>query len=166
MVNYIQNITSLAGATSTLVRLVAFTGNLLNLNFDVGMNTNAIIGFPNTAGAPNQNWFLVPQSANASQFTIQSAAFPSFFVSYATAAVGDAIEKHSQVVASDSYATVFEMELVGSGPKVNLIDVASGYVLTSWDNADPVTWNDPTTPLTMENFNMPKSEMQSFTIES
>ncbi|KAE9389708.1 hypothetical protein BT96DRAFT_980602 [Gymnopus androsaceus JB14] len=40
MVNYIQNITSLAAAVS----------NLLNLNGAIGANSNTIMGFPDTRG--------------------------------------------------------------------------------------------------------------------
>ncbi|KAE9389711.1 hypothetical protein BT96DRAFT_926389 [Gymnopus androsaceus JB14] len=164
MVNYIQNITSLAGAASELVRIVTFTGDLLNLNEAVGLNTNAIIGFPNSPGHTNQNWLLIPQSTNASQFTIQSAEFSSLYISYASAAAPGAPEAQSPVIASDSFATVFKMELVGSGPAVNLVDVASGFALTSWTIPDP-TFTNPSTPLTMEGLNTPESEMQSFTIE-
>ncbi|KAJ6466982.1 hypothetical protein C8R45DRAFT_482390 [Mycena sanguinolenta] len=158
MVNFLQNLTALAGA-ATLVTISDFKNQVINLSGDGGADGNAIISFPNTPGAVNQAWLMIPQSDTT--FTLQSVGQPSFFVSYAAAAIG--LPAHSPAVASSTLPTVFTMEAVGNGA-VNLIDSVSHFVLTSWVNADPVTWTDPTTPITMENFNMPKSFMQSFTI--
>ncbi|KAF7342086.1 hypothetical protein MVEN_01795900 [Mycena venus] len=160
MVNFLHNITALAGA-ATLVKIFDFKNQVVNLSGDNDADGTAIVSFPETPGASNEDWFIIPQ-ADAATFTLQSVGQPSFFVSYAGAATQ--AFSHSQAVASSSLPTVFKMEIVGNGPVVNLIDSATNSVLTSWVNADPATWSDPTTPITMENFQMPKSFMQSFTI--
>ncbi|KAJ7918440.1 hypothetical protein B0H13DRAFT_2269147 [Mycena leptocephala] len=157
MVNFLHNITALAGA-ATLVKIFDFKNQVINLS---GTNGVTVISFPETPGADNEDWFIVPQ-VTAGTFTIQSVSSPSLFISYV-----DAVNQgpgHSQAIASSTLPTVFTMETVGSGPAVNLKDTVTNFVLTSWVNPDPVTWADPTTPITMEGFQMPKSFMQSFTI--
>jgi len=161
MVNFLHNITALAGA-ATLVKIFDFNNQVLNLAGAVGLNGVAIMGFPEVAGAANEDWFIVPQAA-VGTFTIQSVTAPSFFLSYASSASKALQGQHSQVVASTTLPTVFKMETVGSGPAVNLIDSNSGFALTSWINPDDA-WTDPSTPITMETFQMPESFMQSFKV--
>ncbi|KAJ6585727.1 hypothetical protein B0H19DRAFT_1228038 [Mycena capillaripes] len=162
MVNFLHNITALAGA-ATLVKIFDSKNQLVNLAGNVGIDGVAIFTFPETPGAPNEDWFIIPQ-ATAGTFTIQSVGQPNFFVSYATAATKAIQGDRSQVVASSTLPTVFKMQLVGSGPAVNLIDSTTGSVMTSWINPDPGVWGDPATPLTMEGHNVPPSHVQSFTI--
>ncbi|KAF7333692.1 hypothetical protein MVEN_02325400 [Mycena venus] len=161
MVNILTNITALAGA-ATLVNIVDFKKQVLDLSNSFAINGNPIISFPEGAGQTNQAWLLTPQ-ATAGTFTLQSVAAPSFSVSYTGAAAG--VAQHSQAVASNTLATVFKMTAVGNGT-VNLIDTVTGTALTSWVNANPGNWNDPTTPITMEVLNAPPSFMQSFTVQS
>ncbi|KAJ7145089.1 hypothetical protein C8R43DRAFT_1197229, partial [Mycena crocata] len=160
MVNLL-NITSLAGAL-TLVKIFDFQGHVINLSGNSGAPENAIISFPETPGALNEDWFISP--IDSSTFTVQSLADSNAFISYAGKAQGDTF--HSGVVASAALeATVFRMETVNSGAAVNFIDVSTNMTLTAWKNPDPATRTDPTTPLTMESLMNPKSFMQSFTVQ-
>ncbi|KAJ7145090.1 hypothetical protein C8R43DRAFT_1197231 [Mycena crocata] len=162
MVNLLHNITSLAGV-ATLCKILDFQNHLINLSGgNPGGNGNPIISFPETPGASNENWFIVPQTAPGT-FTIESFSQRSFFVSYAAATIG--LPAHSGALASNTVPTVFRMETVGNGPAVNLVEVSTNFALTAWNNPDPATRSDPTTPLTVEGFMNPKSFMQSFTIQ-
>ncbi|KAK7001812.1 hypothetical protein R3P38DRAFT_3404854 [Favolaschia claudopus] len=157
MVNFLHNITALAGV-ATLVNIADFKSQLINLSGSGGAVGTPIISFPRTAGAENQD------ATDGSTFTIQSLAQPALFVSYATVLGGAGTTIHSQTAGSTLNPIVFKMQTVNSGPAVNLIDTATGHALTSWVNPDPVTWSDPTTPITLENLNSPLSFMQSFTV--
>ncbi|KAJ7667550.1 hypothetical protein DFH06DRAFT_1182838, partial [Mycena polygramma] len=145
-----------------LCKIFDFKNQAVNLAFNDGMNGVPIISFPETPGAPNEDWFIIPQPSGGT-FTLQSVAQSPFFVSQAGVATGFS-GHYSQAVASSTFPTVFTMQAVNGGPAINLIDSVTGLALTSWVNPDPTTWADPSTPLTMETFNMPKSFMQSFTI--
>ncbi|KAJ7911907.1 hypothetical protein B0H13DRAFT_1875380 [Mycena leptocephala] len=131
MVNFLHNITALAGA-ATLVKIFDNKNQLVNLAGNVGVNGVVIFTYPETAGAPNEDWFLIPQ-AN-STFTLQSVGQPAFFVSSATAATKAIQGDRSQVVASSTFPTVFRMQTVGTGPAANtpgLIDSTTGSVMTA-----------------------------------
>ncbi|KAK7050542.1 hypothetical protein R3P38DRAFT_3608250 [Favolaschia claudopus] len=162
MVNFLHNITALAGV-ATLVNIADFKSQLINLSGSGSAVGTPIISFPRTAGAENQDWMIIPQ-ADGTTFTIQSLAQPALFVSYATVLGEAGPAVNSQTVGSLSNPIVFKMQTVGSGPKVNLIDTATGLALTSWVNADAVTYASPSTPVTMEALNNPLSFMQSFTV--
>ncbi|KAJ6510302.1 hypothetical protein C8R47DRAFT_1065458 [Mycena vitilis] len=129
MVNFLHNITALAGAAA-LCKIFDFKHQAVNLAFNDGMDAVPIISFPETPGAPNED----------------SVAQPPFFVSQAGAAAGFS-GHYSQAVASNTLPTVFTMQAVNGGPAVNLIDSVTGLALTSWVNPDPTTWADPTTPV-------------------
>jgi hypothetical protein len=144
MVNFLHNITALAGA-ATLCKIVDFQSHVINLSANLGSTGNAVIGFPETAGAANENvriglssnfnrptdgdscarsqWFIVPQAADGT-FTVQSASQPSVFLSYPAIALGLpslGLPAHSGVIASTSAPTVFRMETVNSGPAVKFV---------------------------------------------
>ncbi|KAF7376991.1 hypothetical protein MSAN_00117000 [Mycena sanguinolenta] len=159
MVNFLHNITALAGA-ATVCTIFDYKNSVLSIAGNVGSDNVAIGAGPLAAGALNQEWFIIPQ-ATAGTFTLQSVSHPTVFVSYAAAAVK--VAGHSQAVVSDAFPTVFKMATVAGGPAVNLIDTSTNEALTSWAVADPA-WTAPGTPLTMEALNKPESFMQSFTI--
>ncbi|KAK7001824.1 hypothetical protein R3P38DRAFT_1771122 [Favolaschia claudopus] len=118
MVNFLHNITALAGA-ATLVNIIDFKDQRINLSGASGYTVGTpVISYPNTPGAANQDWTIVPQT-DGTTFTIQSFAQPTLFVSYATVLAGAGVIHHSQTMASDaSKAIVFKMQTVGSGPQV------------------------------------------------
>ncbi|KAJ7928286.1 hypothetical protein B0H13DRAFT_1860490 [Mycena leptocephala] len=150
MVNLV-NITSLLGA-ATLVKIFDFQGHSVNLGGNNGAFSNPIISFPATPGAANENWFL--NLVNSTAFTIQSFADTNVFLSYAGLPAG--LAAHSQILASGvQQAAVFQMEVVNSGPAVNVVEVVSGAALTAWQTPDPTNHPDPSTP----------SFTQSFTLE-
>ncbi|KAJ7884245.1 hypothetical protein B0H13DRAFT_1890100 [Mycena leptocephala] len=159
MVNFLHNITALAGA-ATVCKIFDFRSSVLTIAGGLGEDGVAIQTTPTVAGATNQEWMIIPQ-ATANTFTLQSVKQPAVFVSYAAAA--RKAPGHSQAVVSDAFPTIFEMVAVAGGPSVNLIDTASNMTLTAWAKADPA-WTSTVTPLTMEALNTPNSFMQSFTI--
>ncbi|KAJ6587520.1 hypothetical protein DFH09DRAFT_1307750 [Mycena vulgaris] len=164
MVNLV-NITSLLGA-ATLVKIFDFQGHSVNLGGNNGAFSNPIISFPETPGAANENWFLnlVNSTINSTAFTIQSFADTNVFLSYAGLPAGLAV--HSQILASGvQQAAVFQMEVVNSGPAVNVVEVVSGAALTAWQTPDPNNHPDPSTPLTLESSTNHQSFTQSFTLE-
>ncbi|KAJ6579267.1 hypothetical protein DFH09DRAFT_1147942 [Mycena vulgaris] len=143
MVNFLHNITVLAGAT-TVCKIFDFRNSVMTLAGNVGEDGIAIQTTPVVAGAENQNWLIVPQ-ATAGTFTLQNVARPAVFVSYAAAA--RKVPGHSQAVASDALPTVFKMVTVAGGPAVSLIDTATNTALTAWAIADPETWTSTVTPV-------------------
>ncbi|KAJ6551003.1 hypothetical protein DFH09DRAFT_1281154 [Mycena vulgaris] len=160
MVNFLHNITALAGA-ATVCKIFDSKSSVLTIAGGLGEDEIAVLGFPVVAGAANQDWMIIPQ-ATANTFTLQSVAQPAVFVSYAAAA--RKVPGHSQAVVSDAFPTIFKMVAVAGGPTVSLIDTATNTALTAWANADPATFTFQGTPLTMETINVPHSFMQSFTI--
>jgi hypothetical protein len=54
MVRFLHNVTSLAGV-STLCKILDFKNQTVNLSENLGISGNAVISFPQTPGAPNQN---------------------------------------------------------------------------------------------------------------
>ncbi|KAJ7026558.1 hypothetical protein C8F04DRAFT_1190370 [Mycena alexandri] len=118
MVNFMQNITALAGS-ATLCRIFDFKNQVINLSGDFAANGTAIISYPETPGAPNEEWYIVPQAA-AGTFTIESFVQPNFSISYAgvTEEPFGPSALHSQAIASSVFATVFRMESVGTSQQV------------------------------------------------
>ncbi|KAK7048812.1 hypothetical protein R3P38DRAFT_3175056 [Favolaschia claudopus] len=159
MVNFLHNITALAGI-ATLVNIVDFKEQLLNLNGANWVVGTPVISYRRTAGAENQD-ASGSQFFFDSTFTIQSLANPALFVSYGTALTEAGPVVNSQTVGSTSKAIVFKMQTVESGPAVNLIDTATGNALTSWATADA---GNSGAPVTMEALSMPLSFTQSFNI--
>ncbi|KAJ7884248.1 hypothetical protein B0H13DRAFT_1890103 [Mycena leptocephala] len=139
MVNFLHNITALAGA-ATVCRIFDFKNGVMSLAGGLGDDGIAIGTGPLVGAGTTQEWVIIPQ-ATAGTFTLQSVGQPAAFVSYAAAA--KKVPGHSQTVASDT---------------------ASNMALTAWANADPATFTFQGTPLTMEAINVPHSFMQSFTI--
>ncbi|KAJ7214453.1 hypothetical protein GGX14DRAFT_392479 [Mycena pura] len=159
MVNFLQNITALAGA-ATLCKIFDYKNSLLAVSGGSGADNAAVVAAPTVAGALPVEWLIVPQ-ANAGTFTLQSATHPSVFVSYAAATIK--LPGHSQAVVSDALPSVFKAVTVGGGPAVNLIDINTNFALTSWAIADPA-WTGIVTPITIEPLNNPASFMQSFNV--
>jgi hypothetical protein len=54
MVNFLHNLTALAGV-GTIVKIFDFKNETINLSGDAGVTGNAIISFPQTPGAANEN---------------------------------------------------------------------------------------------------------------
>ncbi|KAJ7875653.1 hypothetical protein B0H13DRAFT_1894023 [Mycena leptocephala] len=162
MVNFLHNITALAGA-ATLVKIFDNKNQLVNLAGNVGVNGVAIFTYPETAGAPNEDvrllWFLIPQEN--STFTLQTVGRPAIFASYATAATKAIQGDRSQVVASSTSPLCSECKRLAPDRRSNS---TTGSVMTAWVNPDPGVWDDAATPLTMEGHNGPPSKVQSFTI--
>ncbi|KAJ7482661.1 hypothetical protein FB451DRAFT_1364600 [Mycena latifolia] len=152
MVNFLHNITVLAGA-ATVCRIFDFKNGVVSLAGGLGEDGIAIGTGP--------LWWIIPQ-ATAGTFTLQNVGQPAVFVSYAAAA--RKVPGHSQTVASGDLPTVFKMGAVAGGPAVSFIDTATNTALTAWANADPTTSTIQGTPLTMEAINVPHSFTQSFTI--
>ncbi|KAJ6537573.1 hypothetical protein DFH09DRAFT_1178002, partial [Mycena vulgaris] len=168
MVN-LASLTSFAGAL-TLVKIIDFQGNRLNLNGGIGAAPgNSIISWPETPGALNEDWFLIPNSDNSSTFTIQSLADSNSYFSYAaqTSGVGFLVV-HSQVVVSGAQlATNFTMQTADkTAGTVSFLQVGSDVnaALTAWQNPTPSTRGDPSTPLTFETLTNPVSLTQGFIV--
>ncbi|KAJ6588527.1 hypothetical protein B0H19DRAFT_1248173 [Mycena capillaripes] len=163
MVNFLHNITALAGV-ATLCKISDFKNQLINLSGDFSANgLNAIISSPQSLGFADEAWLIVPQ-ASGGTFTLRSVGEPAFFLSYAGAAAQTTDRSSFSGCDFKHPSDCIHNGSCRWGQAVNLIDTVTGLVLTSWVNPEPVAWSDPTTPITMENFNMPKSFMQSFTI--
>ncbi|KAF7326749.1 hypothetical protein MVEN_02593900 [Mycena venus] len=158
MVNFLHNITVLAGA-ATVCRIFDYKNDVMGLTGGLGEDGIAIGTGPGSA--TTQEWLIIPQ-ATAGTFTLQSVGQPAAFVSYAAAVIK--VPGHSQTVASGDLPTVFKMVAVAGGPTVNLIDTATNAALTAWANPDPATSTIKGTPLTMEALNVPQSFMQGFTV--
>ncbi|KAJ7728229.1 hypothetical protein B0H16DRAFT_1589327, partial [Mycena metata] len=160
MVNFLHNITALAGA-ATVCRIFDYKNGVMGLTGGLGEDGIAIGTGPLVGTGITQEWSIIPQ-ATAGTFTLQNVGQPAAFVSYAAAAIK--VPTHSQTVASGDLPTVFKMVAVAGGPTVSLIDTATNTALTAWANADPATSTIQGTPLTMEAINVPQSFTQSFTI--
>ncbi|KAJ6528870.1 hypothetical protein B0H19DRAFT_1083211 [Mycena capillaripes] len=142
MVNFLHNFTALAG-TFTLTRIFDFQGHLVTLSQNQVFNGAAIVSFPPTSGALNQEWFIDPLPANDGTFIMQNWLGNFFSAADAGQGNGD----HSPAVAAPSsnvaLATVFKMQTVGSGPQVNFIqalgsDTSFDFFLVNAENCLPM----------------------------
>ncbi|KAJ7027308.1 hypothetical protein C8F04DRAFT_1238116 [Mycena alexandri] len=70
-----------------------------------------------TTAMTTQDWILIPQNTTA--FTIQSAVFPSMFISYAGFGIPAITPIHSQLVLRGSAnAAVFSLQTINGGTNV------------------------------------------------
>ncbi|KAJ7020830.1 hypothetical protein C8F04DRAFT_1196119 [Mycena alexandri] len=155
-VAFITSPTNLTATVGTQVRIsdasaFAFT---VDPGYPTAPEFTPVNGAPLVAGMTTQEWILVTQATNT--FLIQSAAFPTMFISYATFGAPATIPIHSQLVLrSQGNAAIFSLQAIGTGSTVKYIHAyfepilvpAIGKVVSSWTT----TLSDTTTPVTVTN---------------
>ncbi|KAJ7762909.1 hypothetical protein B0H16DRAFT_1805652 [Mycena metata] len=81
---------------------------------------NAAAAMPTTTMTP-QDWVLIPQNSTA--FMIQSAIFPSMFISYASFGIAATNQIHSQLVLrGTANAAVFSLQTLSGGTTVKYLN--------------------------------------------
>ncbi|KAJ7824134.1 hypothetical protein B0H13DRAFT_1919300 [Mycena leptocephala] len=140
MVNFLHNITALAGA-ATVCKIFDFKNSILTIAGGLGEDEIAVLGAPVVAGAANQSWMIIPQ-VTANTFTLQSVAQLAVFVSYAAAA--SKVPGHSQAVVRMLFPPFSKWWLWLAGQRPS---TATNTALTTWANADPATFTFQGTPV-------------------
>ncbi|KAJ7020829.1 hypothetical protein C8F04DRAFT_1403321 [Mycena alexandri] len=140
--------------------LSALFGNRVRINDGSGLALTVDSGYPtvpdftpvngfaamSAATLSPQDWTFVPQDTNT--FLIQSAMFPTMFLSYASFGAPATTPIHSQVVLrGQGNAAIFSLQTIGTGTTVNILIPATGKVLSSWTT----TLTDTNTPVTVTN---------------
>ncbi|KAJ7481555.1 hypothetical protein FB451DRAFT_131076 [Mycena latifolia] len=153
--------------------LTALFGNRVRINDASNLALTVDPGYPTvpdftpvngltamtTAVISPQDWTLVPQEGT-NTFWIQSAMFPSMFISYASFGAPATTPIHSQLVLrGQGNAVPFSLQTIGTGTTVNIQIPATGKVLSSWTT----TLTDLTTPVMVTNVQA-GSVRQTFTI--
>ncbi|KAJ7057738.1 hypothetical protein C8F01DRAFT_321807 [Mycena amicta] len=147
-VAFITSHADLTAAVGTTVRIsdasaFAFT---VDPGYPTAPEFTPVNGAPAVAGMLTQEWTLVTQDTNT--FQIQSIAFPTMFISYASFGAPATIPIHSQLVLrGQGNATVFSLQNIGTGTTVNILVPAISKVVSSWTT----TLSDTTTPITVTN---------------
>ncbi|KAJ6590202.1 hypothetical protein B0H10DRAFT_2233753 [Mycena sp. CBHHK59/15] len=72
---------SLASA-ATIGNILNYAGNVFNIDLDAGaIDYSTVNAYPPIASAANEEWIIVPVSADQSQFKIQSASVSTAYLS-------------------------------------------------------------------------------------
>ncbi|KAJ7130436.1 hypothetical protein C8R44DRAFT_775543 [Mycena epipterygia] len=146
--SFVTSHASLTAAAGNTVRILDTNAHSLSVdpNYPTAPEFSPINGLPtlSTATMTTEDWILVPQDTGT--FTIQSALFPSMFMSYASFGAPATSQIHSQLVlrGNDS-AAIFSLQTISGGTTVNIRVVDIGKLVTSWTT----TLTDTTTPVTL-----------------
>ncbi|KAJ7693227.1 hypothetical protein B0H17DRAFT_1060497 [Mycena rosella] len=139
------NVTAAAGNT---VRIMDTNNHQFSVDpgYPTGPEFSPVNGAPplSTISMTNEDWILVPQDTNT--FKIQSAPFPSMFLSYTSFGAPATSPSHSQLILrGNANAAIFSLQTISGGTTVNIMVPAIGKLVTSWTT----TLTDTTTPITV-----------------
>ncbi|KAJ6589265.1 hypothetical protein B0H19DRAFT_1248823 [Mycena capillaripes] len=126
------NLTALAGNTVRIVDTNAHS-LIVDTGYPQGPEFTPVNGSPAlpTTSMTNEDWVLVP--VDSATFKIQSANFPSMFISYASFGAPANIPSHSQLILrGNANAALFSLQTLAGGTTVNIVVAATGKVVTSW----------------------------------
>ncbi|KAJ7481557.1 hypothetical protein FB451DRAFT_131123 [Mycena latifolia] len=143
-VAFITSTANLTAAVGTTVRISDASAHAFTVDpgYPTAPEFTPVNGATLVTGMPTQEWILVTQATNT--FLIQSAAFPTMFISYASFGASATTPIHSQLVLrGQGNATIFSLQNIGTGTTVNILVPAIGKVVSSWTT----TLTDTTTPV-------------------
>ncbi|KAJ7121510.1 hypothetical protein C8R44DRAFT_786374 [Mycena epipterygia] len=145
---------AVAAASTSLVRILDVVGNAFTVdgNYNGGQEFVPVNSFANGpfVGATSQDWILVPQTADNSTFLMQSAVFPTTFLSYSSiGAKGGSAGEHAQLnTRFQPNAAVWSFQ-AQTTPNLMIVAVLGiGKGVYSWAQG-PLAPGNPGAPLTM-----------------